>query len=118
MFDRKGSVKVLASKEREDHIVEIALNSGAEDLDQISSTDTEVEMQFTCAPEVLGKLTAALTAPGVCQTLLASEIVFAPVHTDKTTMSEDSDLPTKIADLVREIEEDEDTKRVWSSLVP
>ncbi|KAJ7489912.1 YebC-like protein [Mycena galericulata] len=116
--DRKGSVKVLASKEREDHeshletLIETALNNGAEDLDEISSTDKE----FTCAPEALGELTSALTAPGVCQTLLASEIIFTPIDTDNT-ISEDPDLGTKIADLVREIEDDDDTKRVWSSLV-
>ncbi|KAJ7632420.1 transcriptional regulator TACO1-like protein [Roridomyces roridus] len=119
MFERKGIVKVLASKEREDHeshlenLVETALSNGAVDLDEISSTKTEVEMEFTCVPEDLGKLTTALTAPGVSQTLLASEIVFAPME---STVAEDPELPTKIADLVRELEEDEDLKRVWSSL--
>lgn len=48
--DRKGSVKVVASKEHENHeshleaLIETALNNGAEDLEEIS-TDTEVEMQ-------------------------------------------------------------------------
>ncbi|KAJ7738472.1 YebC-like protein [Mycena maculata] len=122
MFDRKGTVKVLASKEREDHeshleaLISTALYNGAEDLEELSSTNKEVEMQFTSTPEELGKLTAALTAPGLCQTLLASEIIFTPVDTE-STISDDPDLPTKITDLVREIEENEDTKRVWTSLV-
>ncbi|KAJ7109171.1 DUF28-domain-containing protein [Mycena epipterygia] len=120
--DRKGSVKVVASKEHENHeshleaLIETALNNGAEDLEEIS-TDTEVEMQFTCSPESLGTLTTALTAPGVCQTVLASETIFTPIDTD-STVSEDPDMATKITDLVRELEENEDTKRVWSSWVP
>ncbi|KAJ7470553.1 DUF28-domain-containing protein [Mycena latifolia] len=100
MFNRQGIVKVLLNKEHEDHearleaLVETALNNGAEDLDEISSTDTEVEMQnqFTCAPESLGQLTAAVTAPDVCQTLLASETVFTPVDTDGSAVEEDPDI--------------------------
>jgi transcriptional/translational regulatory protein YebC/TACO1 len=57
-------------------------------------------------------------APGVCQTLLGSEIIFAPVDTDSSVGEEDPDMATKITDLVREIEDNEDTKRVWSSWVP
>ncbi|KAJ7694156.1 YebC-like protein [Mycena rosella] len=124
MFDRKGSVKVLMSKQHENHearleaLIEIALNNGAEDLDESSSTDAEVEMQFTCAPESLGQLTAALTAPGVCETLLASETVFTPVDTDNAACEEDPDMAAKITDLVKEIEENDDTKRVWLSWSP
>jgi transcriptional/translational regulatory protein YebC/TACO1 len=47
--------------------------------------------------------------------LLASEIVFAPFETDNTVGEEDPDMATKISDLVRELEDDEDTKRVWTS---
>ncbi|KAJ6546475.1 DUF28-domain-containing protein [Mycena vulgaris] len=124
MFDRQGSVKVLVSKEHEDHearleaLIETALNNGAEDLDEISSTETEVEMQFTCAPESLGNLTAAVTAPSVCETLLASETVFIPVDTDSTVHEQDPEMAARITDLVKDIEENEDTKRVWSSWSP
>ncbi|KAJ6623425.1 YebC-like protein [Mycena sp. CBHHK59/15] len=118
MFDRKGSVKVLVDKTSEDHVeamVEIALDNGAEDLDEIPSTDTETEIQFTCPPESVNKLTAALTAPGVCQTLLASEVAYTPVNPDSSAGTEDPDMGSKIADLVRDIEEDEDTRRVWTT---
>jgi transcriptional/translational regulatory protein YebC/TACO1 len=65
MFDRKGSVKVLVSKEHENHeghleaVIETALNNGAEDLDEVSSTSTEVEMQACPGPVLLSiELTA------------------------------------------------------------
>ncbi|KAJ7134955.1 DUF28-domain-containing protein [Mycena crocata] len=127
LFDRKGSVKVLTSKEREDHeshleaLIETALNNGAEDLDEISSTEIEVEMEFTCAPESLGKLTSALTATGICQTLLASEIVYKSIDTESRVCEENPeggpDMATRLNDLVGKIEADEDTKRVWTSWV-
>ncbi|KAJ7098118.1 DUF28-domain-containing protein [Mycena belliarum] len=123
MFDRKGVVKVLSSKEHDDHearleaLIETALNNGAEDLDELGSSDTEVEMQFTCAPESLGQLTAALTEPGVCDTLLASENIFSPIDIDDAA-PEDPEMEAKISQLVKEIEENEDTKRVWLSWSP
>lgn len=72
--------------------------------------------QFTCRPESLGQLTTALTAlsdPSGLPNLISSEIIFAPM--DTTANEEDPDIPAKISDLLRDLEENEDTKRVWSS---
>ncbi|KAF7338466.1 hypothetical protein MVEN_02072600 [Mycena venus] len=122
MFDRVGSVKAIAKKEPDElallNLIDIAMDNGAEDVKEILSTDTEVEFQFTCPPESLGQLTTALSTPGVCEALLASEVIFAPIDADSTVGKEDPDMANKIADLVREIEDDEDTKRVWTSWTP
>ncbi|KAJ7752059.1 transcriptional regulator TACO1-like protein [Mycena metata] len=123
MFNRLGSVKASVSRAREDHeqalqtMIETAIYNGADDLEESLSTESEVEMKFTCAPEALDELTQALAAPGGHH-LLSSEIIFAPVDPDSTVGEEDPEIATKIADLVREIEDDEDTKRVWSSWAP
>ncbi|KAJ7046569.1 transcriptional regulator TACO1-like protein, partial [Mycena alexandri] len=123
MFNRLGSVKASVSTAREDHeqalqtMIETAIFNGADDLEESLTTETEVEMKFTCPPEALDELTQAMAAPGGHH-LLASEIIFAPVDPDSTVGEEDPGMATKIADLVREIEDNEDTKRVWSSWVP
>ncbi|KAJ6547354.1 transcriptional regulator TACO1-like protein, partial [Mycena capillaripes] len=119
MFDRRGSVKVIASKEDELallNLIDIAMDNGAENAEENASTDKDVEMEFTCRPESLSQLTttlAALSDPSGVPNLMSSEIIFAPV--DTTTSEDDPDMSVKISDLVRELEDNEDTKRVWSS---
>ncbi|KAJ7684980.1 transcriptional regulator TACO1-like protein [Mycena polygramma] len=122
MFDRMGSVKVIASKEDELALIElidIAMDNEAENAEESSSTDKEVELEFSCRPESLGRLTAALGAladpdPARLPNLISSEVIFAPVTADE----EDPDMAAKISELVREIEDNEDTKRVWTSCGP
>lgn len=48
MFDRRGSVKVIASKEDElalINMIDIAMDNGAENAEESASTDKEVEME-------------------------------------------------------------------------
>ncbi|KAJ6513881.1 YebC-like protein [Mycena vitilis] len=121
MFDRMGSVKVIASKEDELALIElidVAMDNEAQNAEESSSTDKEVELEvsFSCRPESLGRLTAALGAladpnPARLPNLISSEVIFAPV----TAGEEDPDMAAKISELVREIEDNEDTKRVWTS---
>ncbi|KAJ7905289.1 transcriptional regulator TACO1-like protein [Mycena olivaceomarginata] len=133
MFNRIGSVKAIAKNDELALItlIDIAMDNGAEDVQENLSTDTEVEFQVRTGffqvnieMNIRNSLPATgiarpthdcMSAPGVCQTLLASEIVFAPFETDNTVGEEDPDMATKISDLVRELEDDEDTKRVWTS---
>ncbi|KAJ6455790.1 DUF28-domain-containing protein [Mycena sanguinolenta] len=125
MFRRIGSVTVIARKEPDElaliELIDIATENGAEGVTEHFWSDMEVELRFTCPPEQLRQLTTALSAPGVCQTLLTSEIMFTPIDadtpidTDNIVDDEDPDMAAKISDLVGEIEDNEDTKRVWIS---
>ena len=58
-FERKGVV-ILPKKVTEDDLMGIALEAGAEDLEDQGDT-----WQFTCAPTDLGALRAALEAAGI-----------------------------------------------------
>jgi transcriptional/translational regulatory protein YebC/TACO1 len=56
MFDRRGSVKVIASKEQEGHLIDIAIDNGAENAEESTSTDTEIEIQvWTVRAALLSK---------------------------------------------------------------
>ena len=68
--------------------------------------------QFTCPPNALGQLTAAVAAPGSSSELLASELVYTALQRTPP----DPDLHSKISDLVDALEENEDTLRVWTTL--
>ncbi|KAJ7172686.1 transcriptional regulator-domain-containing protein [Mycena filopes] len=123
MFNRVGSVKASVSKGLDDHeqavqtMVETAILNGADDLEESLTTETEVEMKFTCPPEALDALTRAMSTPAGHH-LIASEIIFAPVDPDAGAVEDDPEMATKVADLVRDLEDDQDTKRVWSSWFP
>jgi transcriptional/translational regulatory protein YebC/TACO1 len=69
--------------------------------------------KFTCPPHTLTRLTSAVTAPGISNELLSSELIYAPLEEGE---SPDEGMEAQITDLVRALEEDEDTLRVWTTL--
>ncbi|KAF7304725.1 hypothetical protein MKEN_01186600 [Mycena kentingensis (nom. inval.)] len=121
MFDRVGLVTVLMNKNDElalSELVDYASDNGAEDWTE-DLYDTEVQVQFKCRPESLGQLTSALeTSPGICRAMLGSEVVFMPVGVDNAAVEADAELAGRVMDLVREIEDNEDTRRVWTTWAP
>ena len=72
-----------------------------------------VSLKFTCLPNALATLTSAVAAPGLSREVLASELVYAPLQEG---MPPDETIEAKIADLVDDLEEQEDTLRVWTTL--
>jgi translational activator of cytochrome c oxidase 1 len=67
-----------------------------------------------CAPNVLGKITDAVVKSGLSQRLLSSELIYAPAE-DAVT---DEELSSKVKGLVSDLEANEGTLRVWSTLDP
>jgi translational activator of cytochrome c oxidase 1 len=65
-----------------------------------------------CAPNALGKITSAVANSGLSQGLLSSELIYAPAE-DAVV---DTELSSRIKDLVSDLEENEATLRVWTTL--
>jgi len=70
-------------------------------------------LKFTCPPNSLAALTSAVAASGLSREVLASELVYAP-SVESALLDETMD--AQIADLVEDLEEQEDTLRVWTTL--
>lgn len=69
--------------------------------------------KFTCPSSALARLTSAVTGSDISKELLSSELIYAPV--DKVESS-DEELEGKVKELVEDLEEDEDTLRVWTTI--
>ena len=69
-------------------------------------------LQILCAPHALGKITNAVTQSGLSQGLLSSELIYAPAE----DVVEDDELSSMVKGLVSELEENESTLRVWTTL--
>jgi translational activator of cytochrome c oxidase 1 len=65
-----------------------------------------------CAPNALGKITDAVTKSGFSQGLLSSELIYAPAE-DAVA---DEELNNMVKDLLSDLEGNESTLRVWTTL--
>jgi len=119
LFNRKGLVRVSIAKHenepavaRVENAIEVALPF-VDDFFQSSESGDTIELEFTCQPENLGKLTFALTSQqALVRELLANELVYVPT---KSIIS-DEQMEYKVANLVEALEEHEDTLRVYTTL--
>lgn len=132
-FERKGYVKVALDhgddfNDRVETLVETALEANAEDFEVIESADpAEVEvrlqqhsitalltcpLKFTCPPNMLAALASAVGVPA-SRGVLSSELIYTPLQESEPP---DEELAASIGELVGELEEDEDTLRVWTTL--
>lgn len=68
--------------------------------------------KFTCPPNMLASLVAAVDTPA-SRGVLTSELIYAPLQPSEPP---DEELADQIGELVSELEEDEDTLRVWTTL--
>ncbi|KAF8638493.1 hypothetical protein AX16_010476 [Volvariella volvacea WC 439] len=114
MFDRKGYVKVASKDEGNlDRVIEAGIEAGAEDFEQLEGQeDGTHELELTCPPAMLAKVTAAVTSPDLQCELLSSELIYAPQET--TPASEE--VESRLAGLVEALEANEDILRVWTTL--
>jgi len=117
-FQRKGYVKVALDRgddfsDRMERLIETALESTAEDFEEVDSSNGSAEIVFTCPPNSLATLTSAVAASGLSREVLASELVYTP---SSESALPDETIETQIADLVEDLEEQEDTLRVWTTL--
>jgi len=117
MFRHQGRVRVALSEQDAadgiDRLFDHALAAGAEDFDQVPGADDRgVEVEITCAPKMLGVLTDTVTNAGFSQGLLSSELAYVPAD----NAVEDAERDSRIRELVANLEENEGTLRVWTTL--
>ncbi|KAH9057134.1 YebC-like protein [Lactarius deliciosus] len=117
MFQHKGRVRVALDKQSAesggvDRLLEETLAAGAEDFDQNPGSGDDVEVEILCAPNALGKITNAVNQSGHSQGLLSCELIYAPTEDPV----EDDELSSIVNGLVSDLEENEDTLRVWTTL--
>lgn len=122
LFQRQGAVRVALGKQDgsdivndSDRLLDIALGSGAEDFNKISETAESVVFQLTCPPEQLANLTAPFISEVAAQEpweMQSSDFMYTP--TEPIQVAEEIEL--KVNDLIEDLESDEDTLRVWTSL--
>ncbi|KDQ29329.1 hypothetical protein PLEOSDRAFT_1103355 [Pleurotus ostreatus PC15] len=135
MFKREGHVRVaLANGDDEglDLAVDKALTAGASDFDDSVDEDPNRKQltvtvfsfaakkfltrstQFICPPQDLTSVTDAAVEFGTGWELMSSELVYSPQSDDAPDLDEET--KSKVAELVEELEDDDDTMRVWTSL--
>ncbi|KAN0141319.1 YebC-like protein [Lactarius tabidus] len=117
MFQHKGRVRIALDKQSAegggvDRLFEETLTAGAEDFDQMPGSGDDVEVEILCAPNALGKITDAVTQSGLSQGLLSNELIYAPAE----DAVEDDELNSTVKGLVSDLEENESTLRVWTTL--
>ena len=103
-FERKGVV-ILPKKTTEDELTEVALDAGAEDLQDQGDT-----WQLTCAPSDLLTLTAALDAAGIPYD--SAEPTMLP--TQSVPLESESDA-RKVLRLVDALEDNDDVQNVFAN---
>ncbi|KAJ3553456.1 hypothetical protein NM688_g3602 [Phlebia brevispora] len=119
LFQKKGVVRVAVEEgddfdARLERLIDTALNARAEDFDLEGEPENGLkEIEFTCLPASLGKLTAAVTEQGLCKELVSSEMVYAPVDKPEPP---DEETEEKIGKLVEALEGLEDTLRVTTTI--
>ena len=104
-FERKGVFLVKVSDAKEDELLDIALEAGAEDL-----TSDEDFFQVTCAPQEFDKVRTGLTEKGV--RIDSGELSMVPKNTVKV---DDVDTAKKILTLVEELDDNYDVQEVYTN---
>jgi len=119
MFHHRGRARVALSEQEVtdggiDKLFDGAIAAGAEDFDQVPGTGTGngVEIEIMCAPNALGKIVDVITQSGLSQGLLSSELVYVP----SDDLVGDGELGSRVKELVTDLEENEGTLRVWTTL--
>jgi len=145
MFHHRGRARVALSEQEVtdggiDKLFDEAIAAGAEDFDQVPGTGTrkgvEIEVlnvlfllsrnsplqlylmnldgrrQIMCAPNALGKIIDVITQSGLSQGLLSSELVYVP----SDDLVGDAEVGSRVKELVTDLEENEGTLRVWTTL--
>jgi YebC/PmpR family DNA-binding regulatory protein len=105
MFSKKGLITVNAANIKEDELFEIALNAGADDMQNTGSV-----FEITCDLGVYEKLRKTLKDKGIATEV--AEISMVPQST--VTISKEGDA-RKIIALMEELEDHEDVQNTYSN---
>jgi YebC/PmpR family DNA-binding regulatory protein len=104
MFERKGLVAVSASQTDEETLMDLALESGADDVRHVGES-----FEITCSPDVFSNVCEAIEKAGLKAEL--SEIARIP----KDTVDLDADAGRAVLKLMEALDDHDDTKNVWSN---
>jgi len=104
-FERKGVFLVNKEDAKEDELMTIAIDAGAEDF-----TTDEDFYQIVCAPQDFDKVRTGLTEKNV--KIESGELSMEPKNTVKV---EDADTAKKILTLVDELEDNDDVQNVFAN---
>lgn len=106
MFDRKGLIAVPVGAAAFDEVFEVALEAGAEDVEQ-----GEDQHQITTSATSFAQVKKALSDKG--WELSTAELAYVP----QTTVAADAETARKIDDLVSDLEDNDDVQNVYTNLV-
>jgi YebC/PmpR family DNA-binding regulatory protein len=104
-FERKGVFMVRREDAKEDELLDVALEAGAEDL-----TSDEDFYQIICAPQDFDRVRTGLAEKKV--KLESSELSRVPNNTIKV---EDLDTAKKVLSLVEDLEDNDDVQNVYTN---
>ena len=104
MFSKKGSIVVDKSATTEDKLMEIALEAGADDIQEDSSN-----WEILTSPENFEAVTSSLGANNIAS--ISSEIAMVPQTWIKLTGKD----AQQILKLVEALEDHDDSQHVWAN---
>ena len=104
LFERKGLVVVPGDQVEEEHLMEVALEAGAEDVKRDGS-----DFEVICDPETYADLLNALEAAGIEPTV--KEITRIPL----STVDLDVDIGRKVLSLMEALDDHDDVQNVSSN---
>lgn len=104
MFERKGLVAVSASQTDEETLMDLALESGADDVRHVGDS-----FEITCSPDVFSNVCEAIEKAGLKAEL--SEIARIP----KDTVDLDADAGRAVLKLMEALDDHDDVQKVASN---
>jgi len=105
MFQKKGLFLIPADRTREDAVIEVGLEAGADDVKQEGD-----KFEITCPPDAYRQLSDALAAAGIEAEL--SEITLMP---NNTVEVEDPATARKVLKLIQRLDDHDDVQNVSSN---
>jgi len=104
MFTKKGYISIEKTKAKEDELMEIALDAGADDIKSEGNT-----FEITCDPMVLENVKAALQKKNIVPA--TAEVTMLPSSTVKVVGGD----VKLVLDLMEELEDNEDVQNVYAN---
>jgi YebC/PmpR family DNA-binding regulatory protein len=104
VFTPKGVITVAADAVREEQIIEVALESGAEDYQRVGDT-----WEITCEPHAFEPLRTALTDAGIA--VESAELSKIPA----STITLDAETGKKVLTLMEALEDHDDVQNVYAN---
>ena len=108
-FEHKGRIEVKGVASDEDRILEAAMNAGADDAKFNDEAGEDAAWDVFCPPTELHTVKAALEASKLVVRQTTTEMLPSQIVTVHAAVARE------VIDLIDELEDDEDVKRVYSN---